>query len=137
MSGSGSPVPHPGYVVDIPGLPKLSFPPGLGGGCVKDGPFANMTVNLGPVGSLYLPPNGNGLSYNPRCLARDLNPYINTHYANFTSVVRLILGSNDVATFQGTMQGDPTYIQSLGVHGGGHYTIGGDPGRFRINSFSP
>lgn len=129
MSGSGMPVTHAGYVVDIPGLPELSFPPGVGGGCVTDGPFKNMTVSLGPVASLYLPPNGNGLSYNPRCLSRDVNPYINSHYANYTSVFNLIANSKDIATFQGAMQGDPTYIPTLGVHGGGHYTVGGDPGR--------
>jgi len=26
------------------------IPPGLGGGCVKTGPFKNKTANLGPIG---------------------------------------------------------------------------------------
>lgn len=33
----------------------------------------------------------------------------------------------DIATFQLNLQGTPGE-NTIGVHGGGHYTIGGDPG---------
>lgn len=114
------------------GLPPLYLPSGTGGGCVTSGPFVNMSVNLGPV-ALALTDgttvaNGDGTAYNPRCLKRDLTDEINQKYSNGTAVVDLILKSKDIDTFQMTMQGIPG-SGSIGVHGGGHYSMGGDPGR--------
>ncbi|OCL11990.1 Di-copper centre-containing protein [Glonium stellatum] len=61
-----------------------TLPHGTGGGCVKDGPFQNMTSNLGPFDfSLVfagLPTNWS--AYNPHCLKRDLNSYVATRYGN-------------------------------------------------------
>jgi tyrosinase len=50
------------------------------------------------------------------------------------SVVSLILNSPDIASFQDTMQ----YVVQgdLGIHGGGHYTIGGDANGDLYNSAS-
>ncbi|KAL2181126.1 uncharacterized protein P884DRAFT_312111 [Thermothelomyces heterothallicus CBS 202.75] len=84
----------------------------VNGGCVTTGPFADMKVNLGP---------GDSLAYNPRCLKRN----ISKSYAAMTTADKtyaLITGSADIARFQDTMQAVP------GVHAGGHFTIGGDPG---------
>jgi tyrosinase len=91
-----------------------------------------MKVNLGPA-SLNLADgttiaNGDGLGYNPRCLKRDLTDYTNKKWANATSVASLILKSHDVWNFEMEMQGWPG-TPDLGVHGGGHYSMGGDPGR--------
>lgn len=110
--------------------PIVYLPAGDGGGCVSSGPFANMSVNLGPVS---LPLNGGGvetgtgLDYNPRCLERDLGTKVNALYANFTSIVDLITNYDDIYDFQTWMQGYPG-SGSIGVHGGGHYTIAGNPG---------
>ncbi|KAF8858679.1 Di-copper centre-containing protein [Acephala macrosclerotiorum] len=110
--------------------PIVYLPAGDGGGCVTSGPFANMSVNLGPVS---LPLNGGGVEtgtgfdYNPRCLVRDLGTKVNALYANFTSIVDLITSYNDIYDFQMRMQGYPG-SGSIGVHGGGHYTIAGNPG---------
>ncbi|KAF9639980.1 Tyrosinase [Lasiodiplodia theobromae] len=106
--------------------------PGTGGGCVTSGPFANMTVNLGPDGLSLL----NGASdnssykfaYNPRCLRRSLTDDANQRFANKTSVLNLLTGPTDIYDFEFTMQGYPLTDQ-LGVHGGGHFSLGGDPGR--------
>ena len=133
MSGNGAPVPNQGNVVlGGNGLPEILLPPGTGGGCVTSGPFKDMTVNLGPV-ALGLTDgtsigNGNGLAYNPRCLKRDLTDAINRRFANATSVVDNILRPTDIYDFQMTMQGYPG-SGDIGIHGGGHYAMGGDPGR--------
>ncbi|KAF2691729.1 Di-copper centre-containing protein [Lentithecium fluviatile CBS 122367] len=133
MSGNGAPVANQGPIIlGGNGLPEIVLPSGTGGGCVTSGPFKNMTVNLGPV-ALGLPggateSNGSGLEWNPRCLKRDLTDYINKRFANATSIARNILKPKDIWDFQMTMQGYPG-SGDIGVHGGGHYSMGGDPGR--------
>lgn len=123
MSGDGQFIPGQGDVIlGGNGLPEIPIPAGTGGGCVKSGPFKDMSVNLGPCalgltnGSTIA--NGDGLSYNPRCLKRDLTDYANRRFANASSVVSLILGTHDVYDFQMTMQGYPG-SGDIGVHGGG------------------
>ncbi|KAI1136430.1 Di-copper centre-containing protein [Hypoxylon sp. FL0543] len=131
MSGNGEYIAGKGpLILTLGDYPPVYLPPGTGGGCVTSGPFKDMQVNLGPVS---LPLNngsvlsGSGLDYNPRCLKRDISAAVNSAYANATSIVDLILKNNDIADFQLVMQGVPG-SGSIGVHGGGHYTIGGDPG---------
>ena len=81
------------------GLKNISIPAGVGGGLVKTGPFANMTVNLGPVGGLNgtAPGPDGGLGYNPRGLKRDVGPAVNVRYANYSTVLnkppKLLLAS--------------------------------------------
>lgn len=97
--------------------------------------WLSWVINLGPFRTKVqgVPPNpqADGLGYNPRCLSRDLSPQA----ANDTrdeSVVSLITGSADILSFQQQMQGfSPGY---MGVHSGGHYTIGGDAGSDFFNS---
>ncbi|CAI6342487.1 unnamed protein product [Periconia digitata] len=134
MSGNGEHIANQSaYVVlgDSNGVDEIIAPSGTGGGCVTSGPFKDMTVNLGPV-QLLLPgnqtiANGDGLSYNPRCLKRDLTWEINRRYANATTVVDTLIKS-DINDFQLTLQGMPD-TGELGAHGGGHFTFGGDAGR--------
>ncbi|KAI1842959.1 hypothetical protein JX266_010812 [Neoarthrinium moseri] len=99
---------------------------GTGGGCVKKGPFSNYTVNMGPIGAR------NPLDYNPRCLKRDLNSDICARWASIRNTTQVITDTSDIELFQAMLQGDPRYAKSavlgLAVHGGGHFTIGGDPG---------
>ncbi|KAK8093860.1 hypothetical protein PG997_000545 [Apiospora hydei] len=99
---------------------------GTGGGCVKKGPFANYTVNLGPVSA------AKPLGYNPRCIKRDLNSDICAKWASLGNTTLTIRDGSDVEIFQALLQGDFRYKQAsrlgMAVHGGGHFTIGGDPG---------
>lgn len=100
MGGNGEFINHTGLVIPPPvaGVnPTIYLDPGFGGGCVKTGPFSNMTVNLGPVGAaggliingtetdVPQGPDG-GLGYNPRCLKRDVGPFCLQKYNNYTRI---------------------------------------------------
>jgi len=90
---------------------------------VHIGPVAVAQYGGGTIGV------ANPLDDNPRCLKRDLNAYIAKRFTSFYNTTSLILGNSDVEHFQAIMQADPRYVHGeLGVHGGGHFTMGGDPG---------
>ncbi len=135
MSGNGAATPNqPDILIGTgDGLPPIVLPAGTGGGCVTSGPFKDMSVNLGPV-NLALPGGAVGsnpagpFAYNPRCLKRDLTTKINQMFANATAIVSNILVPTDIDAFQMQMQGIPG-TGNIGIHGGGHYSMGGDPGR--------
>lgn len=135
MSGNGVAIPNQADIMIGAGngLPPIILPTGTGGGCVTSGPFKNMSVNLGPV-SLDLPGGVVGsnpagpFAYNPRCLKRDLTTKINQKFANPSAILSNILVPKDIDSFQMQMQGVPG-SGVIGVHGGGHYSLGGDPGR--------
>jgi tyrosinase len=88
-------------------------------------------VNLGPADALlpYIPPNpqSNGLGYNPRCIIRDVSSYVSRNWTKDSDIYDLIVGYTDILSFQDRMQGDFN-TGYLGIHSGGHYTDGGDPG---------
>lgn len=86
LGGNGKYIPHNGTILlPPPGAPgePVQLPPGYGGGCVEKGPFANMKVNLGPLGLSNEPPGpGGGFGYNPRCLRRDVGPALTLKWTN-------------------------------------------------------
>lgn len=91
-----------------------------------------MVVNLGPVSpTLAEPedvvgPNG-GLGYNPRCLKRDISEWVSSRWTTDQNSTDLITENKDILDFQNVMQGD--FANGVfGVHTGGHFTFGGDPG---------
>ncbi|KAE8368273.1 hypothetical protein BDV27DRAFT_122517 [Aspergillus caelatus] len=133
MSGNGEYIPNQEDIkLYLGNYPAIDMPPGSGGGCVTSGPFKDYKLNLGPA-ALSLPGGNmtaaaNPLTYNPRCLKRSLTTEILQRYNTFPKIVELILGNDDIWDFQMTMQGVPG-SGSIGVHGGGHYSMGGDPGR--------
>ncbi|KAI1484838.1 Di-copper centre-containing protein [Biscogniauxia mediterranea] len=135
MSGDGAFVPDQADIVlgASSGLPPIYLPPGTGGGCVTSGPFKDMVVNLGPAaldtpgGVVVTSPDG-PLAHNPRCLKRSLTDYANRAFANASSVLSNVVGPQNVYDFQMQMQGVPG-SGDMGIHGGGHYALGGDPGR--------
>jgi tyrosinase len=95
-------------------------------------PSANQNswkLNLGPIQTtvkgVKANPQADGLGYNPRCLSRGMN----TQASNETRdelVVDLIKNYPDILSFQNKMQNFTLGV--MGVHNGGHYTIGGDSG---------
>lgn len=135
MSGNGAYVEEEGdIIVKIPNG-EYTIPRGPnGGGCVYSSPFANFSVNLGPdalgvPGSDVALSNPDGmLAYNPRCLKRDLTDVVIQHSSNATAVLSNIVDPPDLGAFQTQLYGDATRNE-LGIHGGAHYAIGGDPGR--------
>jgi len=131
MSGNGASVPH-GCTEALP-TDLNCIPPGSGGGCVYSGPFANLTVNLGPVSPTLDVPgvinytSSNPLAYNPRCLRRDISSWVSSNWTKDSDSYDLITNYQDIISFQTRMQGD--FASGFyGVHTGGHFTIGGDPG---------
>ncbi|KEY67777.1 hypothetical protein S7711_04095 [Stachybotrys chartarum IBT 7711] len=131
LGGNGDYIPHEGPVIVPPpgvGGGSIQLPAGVGGGFVTTGPFANMTVNLGPVGGLEgtEPGPDGGLGYNPRGLRRDIGPAMNMRYANYSTVLNLLLQPN-IEQYRLLSEGVP-YTVEIGPHGGIHYVIGGDPG---------
>ena len=131
LGGNGEWIgPHEGPIIGVPtvGAEPLQLPPGVGGGPVTTGPFANRTVLLGPaqpIGDTPVGPMG-GLGENPRPFRRDVGPGVNMRFANYTTVLNL-LRAPDIDAFRLVSEGIKDTIE-IGPHGGGHYVMGGDPG---------
>jgi tyrosinase len=98
-----------------------------------------MTVNFGPFApimpELYPIPR-RPERYNPRCLQRDISANVSRAYTKTEDIYKLITTTHDIASFQDMMQ-DGGQISTMGVHGGGHFTVSGDPGGVRSGSVSP
>lgn len=97
----------------------FAVPGRTGGGCVPDGPFSGRDdlVRLGPAGSV---------SYNPQCLRRDLSPGFARRYLGMNQT-ELTLRQDDYGWFARVVEGGPSFDAS-GIHGGGHYGVGGTYG---------
>lgn len=91
-----------------------------------------MSVNLGPlaasIGGVPSNPQADGYGYNPRCLRRDVNVHsAAVTHTNYTYSLITKPQNADIYWFQTDMQGQFP-LGEWGVHAGGHFTIGGDPG---------
>lgn len=125
MGGNGAEIKNATAVVgEMVGLPApFKFPPrpaGNGGGCVAKGPFADFTVNLGPV-SPNPSPNPKdpyGLNHNPRCLKRDFLESDSEGALSYGNVTNLLKAA-DIASFR------PTLLER-NMHPAAHGFLGGD-----------
>lgn len=68
--------PQPGMVVTAGGVPA-PVSDHTGGGCIPDGPFANMSIHIGP---------GFSTKYNEYCVRRDFVPSLFVNCANPSNV---------------------------------------------------
>lgn len=136
MSGNGAYKSYAGAYIPSAATPFIHLPPGQGGGCVTSGPFKNMSVNLGPMVSVFddvtANPQADGLGYNPRCLRRDIGVYAASIASTDKNSTDLITDNADVGSFQSVMQGDFAG-GLLGVHTAGHFWAGGDPGKHFVH----
>ncbi|KAH7025103.1 uncharacterized protein B0I36DRAFT_332532 [Microdochium trichocladiopsis] len=127
MSGDGAFVAHNG---SVSGSGNIYIPSGNGGGCLKDGPFKDMIINLGPVSpgmdGMKPGPDG-GLGYNPRCLLRDLSTYSVDTTMTLSNLANVTVGSasHSILAFQNELQGRFS-DRFLGMHAAGHFTMGGE-----------
>jgi len=106
----------------------FEVPGRTGGGCVSDGPWAGLSdvVHLGP---------GPNIEYNPQCLRRDLSPYFAARYLGMNQTA-LTLSQPDFGWFNAVVDGKPDF-EASGVHGGGHYGVGGTLGTMGDLFISP
>lgn len=97
----------------------FAVPGRTGGGCVEDGPFSGRDdlVHLGPASSV---------AYNPQCLKRDLSPSFARRYLGMNQM-QLTLHQGGFGWFDRVVEGGPSFDAS-GIHGGGHYGVGGTYG---------
>ncbi|KAF2259567.1 Di-copper centre-containing protein [Lojkania enalia] len=130
MGGNGEAVSHKGGMIFAGGK---QIPPGPGGGCVKTGPFANLTIHLGPVMGTMDPalnisanPSRDGFGDNPRCLRRDVNNYFTSQFLRPIDLSSHITSNANISRFQDTLQMDQG--TKANIHGAGHFSIWGDPG---------
>jgi tyrosinase len=90
-----------------------------------------LQINLGPVSPAMAGevPVKSPLSWNPRCAKRDLTSYASKTWLTYENLYNITLGtaSKNVGLFQDELQGRfPDGF--LGMHGAGHFSIGGDGG---------
>ncbi|KAF8246821.1 Di-copper centre-containing protein [Wilcoxina mikolae CBS 423.85] len=97
--------------------PPSPVPGRTGGGCVPNGPFKNLTLNLGPL---------KNVTKNPHCLTRDISPLLMNRVLT-AERVEYARSKKDFAHFDIEVQGGITF-DTITYHGGGHLGIGGELG---------
>lgn len=115
ISGNGEYVEETTYVlIPTPDIINTTVPSGTGGGCLTSGPFANLTVRLGPHGA----PVSDGLAYNPRCLTRNFRDSYLSAYLTYDNVTAAMVKEDlqSLSTILGS---------STGLHSNGHTATGG------------
>ncbi|KAL4956623.1 hypothetical protein BDW69DRAFT_158167 [Aspergillus filifer] len=107
---------------------NITIPQGFGGGCVTNGPFANMTLNLPDLslaGDTEFPPHA--FNYTPHCFTRNLNSNMSHLFTNATDVERL-LNSKSITELQANIDFSnwPELREAgiMGPHAAAHMSLG-------------
>ncbi|RDW63562.1 hypothetical protein BP6252_11107 [Coleophoma cylindrospora] len=96
----------------------LVIPNTTGGGCVTTGPFANVNASMGP---------GSSTDYTPHCLRRDFSGDFASQSLN-SSLVDIILSTPDFLLLDRRFQSLELDLAGVWIHGGGHFSVGGNTG---------
>ncbi|KAL8285577.1 hypothetical protein RB597_002584 [Gaeumannomyces tritici] len=124
FGGNGDFVPDD-VAATFPNVPFV-VPGRTGGGCVKDGPFAQRNVSMGL---------GASTAFTPHCLRRDISPWLVSHSSN-QGVVDRVLDQPDYMKFNIGLQGG-LMPDDITLHGGGHIGVGGNTGDIANVNSSP
>lgn len=84
--------------------------------CVPNGPFSSWIIHL---------PSGTSVSRQDRCLSRQLSPQIASQWLLKTYEDQ-ILAKPDFGHMTLALEGDT--LGGMGLHGGGHFSVGGSAG---------
>ncbi|TDZ28233.1 N-acetyl-6-hydroxytryptophan oxidase ivoB [Colletotrichum spinosum] len=103
---------------EFPSKTPTEIPGRTGGGCVRSGPFANLTVPMGL---------GASLEHQPHCLRRDFSPTLAAG-ALSDEVVERALSSETYDAFNLHVQGYSFQVEDITLHAGMHLGIGGQVG---------
>lgn len=114
--------------IDIPGAVTLvqntTASETTGGGCVTNGPFANLTIPFGPVGADITEAfrhNPDNLKYRPHCMARDFK-VVTASKTLTPEAVEALLASPNITAFNPNLAsfGVPGKPNLYNLHGKGH-----------------
>lgn len=114
--------------IDIPGAVTLvqnaSASETTGGGCVTNGPFANLEIPFGPVGADITEAfrgNPDNLKYRPHCMARDFK-VVTASKTLTPEAVEALLASPNITAFNPNLAsfGVPGKPNLYNLHGKGH-----------------
>lgn len=114
------------YIADVSNLTQTSavddLPGRTGGGCLTTGPFANLTVPMGP---------DNSTASTPHCLRRDFTAQLAMQTLN-QSLVDWQLEAGEFAVYDRRVQALDLSLSGITTHGGGHFSVGGMVGEVRF-----
>ncbi|KAF4833141.1 N-acetyl-6-hydroxytryptophan oxidase ivoB [Colletotrichum siamense] len=103
---------------EFPTKTPTEIPNRTGGGCVQEGPFANLTVPMGL---------GASVEYQPHCLRRDFSPTL-VAAALADEVIDRALSAPIYDEFNHHIQGYSFEASGITLHAGMHLGIGGQVG---------
>jgi tyrosinase len=112
------------YLADLSGFPAgwvfegFAVPNRTGGGCVPDGPFANVPVNMGM---------GRSTAYQPHCLRRDFSGDLFAITGNMKNVRAAVDADSYLKMILLQEQLSMT-VPDIKMHGAGHLSVGGQIG---------
>ncbi|KAI0178378.1 hypothetical protein BJ166DRAFT_49020 [Pestalotiopsis sp. NC0098] len=119
------------YIADVSNLTQTSavddLPGRTGGGCLTTGPFANLTVPMGP---------DNSTASTPHCLRRDFTAQLAMQTLN-QSLVDWQLEADEFAVYDRRVQALDLSLSGITTHGGGHFSVGGMVGEMSNMYSSP
>lgn len=139
FGGNGIPNGHKAQTLVFPGLVtpfKLPMPAGTGGGCIKDGPFVDLKLSLGPVTKTFIDKNNTyGYEANPRCLSRNFDPESSVGVLTWANATTIVSRPN-IAAHRGTIEGlwhknSHTYI---GGEGADPFSTTNDPAFYLLHA---